>query len=61
MVFGRTDLACRRREEQSRDDDKGGNRRNSERDMTWEKFNLLKRYPLPHPKIVHSIFKKKTT
>jgi len=38
------------------------NRRNSERNMTWEKFHLLlKRYPLPIPKIVHSIFKKKTT
>jgi len=35
------------------------NRRNSERDMTWEKFNLLlKCYPLPAPKIVHSIFKR---
>ena len=35
-------------------------RRNSERSMTWKKFNLLlKRYPLPIPKIVHSIFKKK--
>jgi len=38
------------------------NRRNNERNMTWEKFNLLlKRYPLPIPKIVHSIFKKKMT
>ena len=38
------------------------NRRNRERDMTWEKFNLLlKRYPLPIPRIVHSIFRKKTT
>jgi hypothetical protein len=38
------------------------NRRNSKRDMTWEKFNLLlKRYPLPIPKIVHSIFRKKMT
>jgi group II intron reverse transcriptase/maturase len=38
------------------------NRRNRERNMTWEKFNLLlKRYPLPIPKVVHGIFKKKTT
>ena len=38
------------------------NRRNSERNMTWEKFNLLlKRYPLPAPKIVHCIFRKKMT
>ena len=38
------------------------NRRNNECNMTWEKFNLLlKCYPLPLPKIVHSIFKKKTT
>ena len=36
------------------------NRRNSRRDFTWEKFNLLlKRYPLPCPKIVHSVFKRK--
>jgi group II intron reverse transcriptase/maturase len=38
------------------------NRRNSKHEMTWEKFNLLeKRYPLPIPKVVHSIFRKKTT
>jgi len=38
------------------------NRRNSRRSMTWETFNLLlKRYPLPIPKIVHGIFKKRTT
>jgi group II intron reverse transcriptase/maturase len=36
------------------------NRRNRENSMTWEKFNLLlKRYPLPPPKIIHSIFKSK--
>jgi len=34
------------------------NSRNSRRYLTWEKFNmLLKRYPLPTPKIVHSVFK----
>ena len=34
------------------------NRRNSRRDFTWEKFSLLlKRYPLPSSKIVHSVFK----
>ena len=38
------------------------NRRNGRRSMTWEKFNLLlKNYPLPIPKIVHGIFKKRTT
>jgi hypothetical protein len=38
------------------------NRRNKERDMTWEKFNLLlKCYPLPIPKVVHSIFRMKIT
>jgi group II intron reverse transcriptase/maturase len=37
------------------------NRRNNERNMTWEKFELLlKHYPLPLPKIVHSIFRTKT-
>ena len=37
------------------------NRRNNERNMTWAKFKLLlKRYPLPYPKIIHSVFKKKT-
>ena len=36
------------------------NRRNREHSMTWKKFNLLlKRYPLPPPKIVHSVFKSK--
>jgi len=36
------------------------NRRNRERRLTWEKFNLLlKRYPLPLPKIIHSVFKAK--
>jgi len=36
------------------------NRRNLENRMTWEKFNLLlKRYPLPPPKIIHSVFKPK--
>jgi len=30
-------------------------RRNSERSMTWDKYRrLLKRYPLPQPRIVHS-------
>ncbi len=34
------------------------NRRNRIRDFTWKKFHLLlERYPLPAPKIVHSIFK----
>ena len=36
------------------------NRRNRERSMTWEKCSLLlKRYPLPPPRIVHSVFKIK--
>ena len=36
------------------------NRRNSRRDFIWEKFNvLLKRYPLPSPRIVHSVFREK--
>jgi len=36
------------------------NRRNREHSMTWKKFNLLlARYPLPSPKIVHSVFKQK--
>ena len=36
------------------------NRRNNERNMTWKKFFLLlNRYPLPTPKIVCSVFKKK--
>ena len=35
-------------------------RRNSKRKFVWEKFNLLvARYPLPTPKIVHSVFKGK--
>ena len=33
------------------------NRRNRENAMPWKRFNLLlKRYPLPTPKIVHSIY-----
>ena len=36
------------------------NRRNRKRNLTWEKFNaLLKRFSLPTPKIVHSVFKGK--
>jgi hypothetical protein len=36
------------------------NRRNSKRSFLWEKFNaLLAKYPLPTPKIVHSVFKGK--
>lgn len=32
-------------------------RRNRERVMTWDRFNrLLKRYPLPPPRIVHSVY-----
>ena len=35
------------------------NRRNCKKSMTWEKFkHLLKRYPIPIPKVVHSVFKK---
>jgi len=35
------------------------NRRNNKRNLFWKKFNLLLgRFPLPLPKIVHSIFKK---
>src|SRR5690606_13676667 len=31
------------------------NRRNRQRDLHWPAFNrLLKRFPLPHPRIVHS-------
>ena len=34
------------------------NRRNNKRNLYWEKFNLLlARFPLPTPKIAHSIFK----
>jgi len=34
------------------------NRRNNKRNLYWEKFELLlSRFPLPIPKIVHSIFK----
>ena len=33
-------------------------RRNSRREMTWDRFNrMLKRYPLPLPRIVHSYVK----
>ncbi len=33
-------------------------RRNRQREMTWDRFNrLLKRYPLPPPRIVHSYVK----
>jgi RNA-directed DNA polymerase len=33
------------------------NRRNTERSMPWKRFNLLlERYPLPTPKIVHSVY-----
>jgi hypothetical protein len=36
------------------------NQRNSKRGFLWEKFNVfLARYPLPTPKIVHSVFKVK--
>jgi len=36
------------------------NRRNNKRNFEWKKFyTLLERYPLPTPKIVHSIFKGK--
>ena len=39
----------------------GLSRRNRENSMTWKKYSLLsKRYPLPTPKIVHSVFKPKT-
>lgn len=32
-------------------------RRNRQRELDWDKFNrLLKRYPLPPPKIVHSVY-----
>jgi len=35
-------------------------RRNRKRSLNWEAFErLLKRYPLPNPKIVHSIFNRK--
>jgi RNA-directed DNA polymerase len=37
------------------------NRRNSQREMNWDRFNrLLKRYPLPPPRIVHSYVKQRT-
>ena len=37
------------------------NRRNRERGMTWKNFFLLlTNYPLPSPKIVHSVFRTKT-
>ena len=33
------------------------NRRDRQRKMDWDKFNrLLERYPLPPPKIVHSVY-----
>ena len=33
-------------------------RRNSRREMDWDRFNrLLQRYPLPPPRIVHSYVK----
>jgi RNA-directed DNA polymerase len=36
------------------------NRRSRERNLTWDKMNLiLKRHPLPTPKIVHSIYSAK--
>jgi len=36
------------------------NRRNCRRNFTWEKFHRLHaRYPLPTPKTVHSVFKRK--
>ncbi|MCL2119901.1 MAG: hypothetical protein FWH27_15900 [Planctomycetaceae bacterium] len=36
-------------------------RRNRERSLNWEAFaRLAKQYPLPIPKIVHSIFNRKT-
>jgi hypothetical protein len=36
------------------------NRRNRKRSFTWAKFNvLLKRFSLPFPKIIHSVFKGK--
>jgi len=32
-------------------------RRNRQHEMIWDRFNrLLKRYPLPPPKIVHSVY-----
>ena len=35
-------------------------RRNRERSLNWEAFErLIKQYPLPNPKIVHSIFNRK--
>jgi len=36
------------------------NRRNRQREMNWDRFQqLLKRYPLPPPKIVHSYVKQR--
>ena len=33
------------------------NRRNRERSLDWDQFNrLLKRYPLPLTKVVHSVY-----
>ena len=38
------------------------NRRNCEKCNTWKEFRrILERYPLPRPKIVHSIFRKEKT
>jgi hypothetical protein len=32
-------------------------RRNRQSEMIWDRFNrLLKRYPLPPPRIVHSVY-----
>ena len=34
------------------------NRRSDSAQMDWERFNrLLKRYPLPGPRVVHSIYR----
>jgi len=33
------------------------NRRSAQRDMAWERFSrMLERYPLPPPKVVHSVY-----
>jgi len=37
-------------------------RRNRQREMIWDRFNrLLKRYPLPPPKVVHSVYVRQQT
>ena len=37
-------------------------RRNRQREMIWDRFNrLLKRYPLPSPKVVHSVYVRQQT